>query len=141
MAVGAAHRQLVAQPIFHQPIVIEEDSTLMKVLSCIPLLGIVPAIMQDKTLGLKIFLTDDVPRLVELIKVKNQYKVMNVVRDVISLALIITGLAFGVLSVISCITLGILAISIVLNISRFYENKTVIHILQAKGFVPGLAVS
>jgi hypothetical protein len=137
-----AQRAMIEQTAARQAFVIKENSTLMKVLSAIPLLGIIPTYIQENSLGSKIELSADAPRLVQLIEVKNQYKVMNIVRDLLSIALAVAGVAFGVLTAAGGgVCLGIFALSIGVNVYRITENKTVIDILQTKGFVPGLVAT
>lgn len=140
--VTAVQQRVGALPVPPQPIDIEENSTLMKVLSCIPILGNIPTVIQEQSLGLKIAFTDEVPRLIELIKVKNKYKVASIVRELIEIALIVTGIALGVLSIgLGTICAAISAFYVGINISRIIENKKVINILQTTGVMPGLRVS
>lgn len=141
MSVAAAQRRGEAQPVLPQPIAIEENTTLKKILSCIPLIGFLPSFIHEKSLKAQIKLSNNVPRMVELLKVKNQYKVMNIVRDFINIALIICGFAFGILGTAFCgICLGIYAIDILFNVERLSENKVAIHTLQARGFQPNLVI-
>lgn len=125
-----------------EPTVIEENSTLMKVLSCIPVIGILPFVIQDRSLALKISLASEaeVHRLVELITVKNQYKVIAGVRGLLNIALVVAGLAFGVLSTAGYFAIAFFILRLTGIINAFYENKGVIHILQTQGFKQGLVV-
>lgn len=130
-----------ALPVPPQPITIEENSTIMKVLSCIPLLGIIPATIQDRSLALKITLEENASRLVELIKVKNQYKVANIVRNVITIALMVAGIALGLLSVgLGTVCASLLALAVGFYVYNIHENNKVINILQTTGVRPGLKV-
>jgi hypothetical protein len=137
-----------------QPIVIEENSGAMKVLSYVPFIGIIPSLIQENSLGKKIINTTEVPRLVELINVKNQYKIANAVRCLLEAVLIIVGIASGILS--GPLAFGILASSPLLagvistilltgiaglNIYNMNKNNKIIVELHSTGFRPGMIVA
>lgn len=126
-----------------QSIVIEENSLLMKVISYIPLIGIIPAFIQEVSLANKIFNTSatEVPRVIELINIKNQYKIASAVRNLLTAALIVAGTAFGILggalvsSAVPTVTLIGLA---GLHIYKMSQNNKLITELQSTGFRRGM---
>ncbi len=83
---------------------IEEDSTLFKALSCVPVLGVVPSLIQysrlyDKTE--KLVKTDlpysaQLSRFIELTKVEYDYLKANSVNGLLCVAIAVSLLYFGV---------------------------------------------
>jgi hypothetical protein len=75
---------------------IEEDSIIPKIFAAIPFFGFVGFIARDN-LRLAIALEKSPARLIELIRVKNDYHVAGLVHDLIGTALAIVGLVAGIL--------------------------------------------
>ena len=125
-------------------IAIEENSTFLKAISCIPMIGIFPSMFQEISLADKINRTADVPRLVELINIKNQYKIANAVRNLLTAALTVTGIAlnlfsgfFALAAVLTCLHIGLAAI----HIYRVNQNNKVVNELQTTGLRPGMLIT
>jgi hypothetical protein len=86
--------------------VIEENSSFMKALSAIPVIGIITSLIQESSLQSQIENAPNTSRAIELIDVKNQYKKMNMVRCLLTAALIIAvvaGISFGTVGGITAI--------------------------------------
>jgi hypothetical protein len=119
-----------------QPFVIEENSTLLKVLSCIPILGAIVFKIQDYSMAQKVVRlgTDDRVRIIEFLKVSKTYQVTNIIRTVLTIALIVTGLALGViLKGLAIVSIAILVYRIVHCISNIKKHSETITELQTKG--------
>jgi hypothetical protein len=144
MAAVAAVQAPVLEAVpadFLEPFIVQEDSTLMKVFSCIPILGMIPSMIQEVSLANKAGLLANRAQLLEVIKVKNQYKVANIIRNVLDIALIVAGIALGIISRVLGVFLIILTVVNVLNIAdRIAYNKTVINELQIRGFRPRMKI-
>lgn len=143
MAATAANHRL-GIPMNSQSILIEENSAVMKAISCIPLLGLIPSYIQESSLERKITNTLGAPRAIELINVKNQYKAANVIRNLLSAALTIAGIAFGILS--GTLVSGAVSIVIFTGLAGLYiyeikHNNKIITDLQSTGIRPGIRVA
>jgi hypothetical protein len=135
-----------------EPTFIEENSLLTKALSYIPLIGIIPSVIQQNSLANKISSTRESPKLIELINVKNQYKIASTVRILLTAALIIVGIAFGILSgplafgmigspLLSGTISTILLTGVVgFNIYGIHQNNKFINELRSTGFREGVRV-
>lgn len=124
---------------------IPEDSIFLKLLSCIPLFGIIPAVINECSLQKKAQQTEDPARLIKVINVKNHYKIASIARKLLTVALIITGVALGVLTgglgigvAIGAAIIGSCFVSIYSY--RIHKNKQLIHELQTTGFRPNMYV-
>lgn len=140
MSVPTSHLSRNSVP----PLAIEENSTLLKAISCIPLIGIATSLFQEISLAHKITQVADAPRLIELINVKNQYKVANVVRNLFTAALIVAGIALGIIggtfafgAVLTLAHVGMAG----LNIYRIHKNSQVVSELQTTGFRTGMQIT
>jgi len=71
--------------------VIIEDSLFYKLCSCIPLLGIIPSSIRENSIQTAIAKTTNVPRLVELIDLKNQYNLCSSIRSILTVVVGIFG--------------------------------------------------
>jgi|GEM_PF-1855223 len=125
-------------PTNPQSIAIEENSAITKAICCIPLLGIIVSHNQDVSLTKKI---DDEPkvfRIIELINIKNQYKVANAVRSLFTAALIISGIALGIIGYTifpSCAAI-LLTLDAWLNMDAINQNNKLITELELTGSRP-----
>lgn len=122
---------------------IKEDSILLKAISCIPVVGVVFSLFQETSIADKITQTSDPTRAIELINLKNQYKIANVVRNLFTAALIATGIALGILS--GSFAFGAVLISAHvgmagINICQIHQNNQVVNELQTTGFRMGMQV-
>lgn len=149
------------------PFTIEEDSMPRKVISCIPLIGIFFSASQENSLANQISCIPRVGmffspsqenslvnqiinttkktnllKLVELINIKNQYKVTNVVRNLLTVVLVMTGIANGFFGGIFALSSIILHIGMAgQNIYKISQNKQIVNELQATGYRQGMQVT
>lgn len=119
-----------------------ENSIFRKILACIPLLGIIPTIINEDRLRAKIQPEKDSATLVTLIEVKNRYKVASIIRGLLSMALLVTGIATGIFGSLG---LGLAICGLIVAgccISeyayRIHKNKHIIEILQKTNKLSGL---
>lgn len=139
MTTGTINNQ--ARPVNQQAIPIEENSAFLKAVSCIPLIGMWPSALAERSLNTKLQNETSAPRLIELIQVKNDYKKANGIRNLLSLALVIGGLALGIMSKGVAVFSGIFFAGIAaFNAHRATRNVEVIQELQSSGFRPGMTV-
>lgn len=130
------------QPVtfaFSQP-AIEEDLIVLKALSCIPILGAFLSVCVEFSLVKKLENTTSVPKLIELINIKNQYKIINVGRNMLTVALVIAGMAYGIIvkGVLTKIFLAGLLIGIAINLYGIKKNNQLIKELQTSGLKAGM---
>lgn len=118
-------------------IAIPEDSIYRKLLACIPIMGIIPTVINERSLRKKITQTKDVTSLVKLISIKNHYKISSIIRESLSFALVasvalkILGAATGIGMIMAS---GIIVGNcIALYAYGIYKNKQQINELQAHG--------
>lgn len=120
------------------PIVIKENSTFLKAISCVPVVGIVVSLFQEISLGRKITETKDPAKLIELMELKNQYKFANAVRNLLTSVLIVAGIAFGYLNGTFAVSAGLYIVFAGLHIYRINQNNQLINELRSTGFRPGI---
>jgi len=126
------------------PLVIEENSGIRKAIAYIPVVGEIVSYAQEASLETKIFSTTSVPRLVELISVKNDYKIANAVRSVVTVAAIIATVSFVIFSDAAFSSLIIPTIPLCLfllaraadNNWGIGRNNSVIGTLSSRGYTP-----
>lgn len=91
--------QQPGNPAFQGNYSFSADSSLLKALTAIPLLGNIPHIIAVNSLRNDVALTvglDDAPeRLAEILKIDNEYKTAGTVRLVLTLAALVVGVATG----------------------------------------------
>jgi hypothetical protein len=118
---------------------IEENSNWMKAVSCVPILGIIPSMIQETSLVTKIAEERRAPKKIELIQIKNHYKIANATRGVLAAALLVIGIASGILNlgflVASLSVIGLLGFS-VWDISQAIHNAKIVDGLRAAGAIP-----
>ena len=138
---------ITASPLknsIHDPysITLEENSTLRKVVSCIPVIGTIISPMQEASLANKIRRVSDVFLLTFLIEVKNEYKMAAAVRNLIIVAFVVVRIASGIFTAtpILLITLSIHVGLAALNSYEIYQNNKVINELETDGFKQGLKI-
>ncbi len=131
-----------SQSISDQPprIFIKEDSTLLKIAAAIPLIGMPVSVIQEHFLSAKIVALQEPSVLSKLISVKNDYKKSAIIRNLISAALVIAGIAKGILKSNFLISAFILTGAAAFNVYLINQNEKVIHRLKLSGFGPGLIV-
>ncbi|HSX11408.1 MAG TPA: hypothetical protein VLF94_06825 [Chlamydiales bacterium] len=117
---------------------IAEDSIGMKALCCLPLVGSIVTVFQEKSLAKQLEGTADPVRVVELIEVKNDYKKAAVVGDVATVALLVAGIALGVIGhVIFSIIIGLRVISAAIRIFDIHKNNVAIDEVRSTGVAVG----
>ena len=106
------------------PFNVDEDSTLYKVLACIPIVGTITSAIMEYSLGVKALSCKERPRQIELLKTANAYKAMGIVRTVAIIALTVAGLAAGILGkAVAIVVLVLNAISIMGYAKQIIDNK------------------
>lgn len=110
------------------------SSALPKALSLIPVVGSIVQLIQEKSILWSIKIShalDNTKETIELVKLKNEYKVLAIVNSVICLAAIVTMAALGVLSpIIACFTIAGYGFVVGLNTWNIYQNKKAIELLN-----------
>lgn len=111
---------------------IPEDSLLRKLLTCIPLVGIIPALINERSLEIKISKPETNNYKAKLVTIKNHYKICSVIREILSLALIVNQIAVSAFNWPIGICAGIIAVSsVAFNVYGIYKNTKLINDLQA----------
>lgn len=82
---------------------IAEDSTLFKALSCIPVLGAIPSLIQQLSVNntfhnMHLKPGSEDPRAIELIEVKNDYKKAGIINGLFSMTIAVLLLNSGLFS-------------------------------------------
>lgn len=80
---------------------IPEDSFWKKLLCCIPVIGILPTVYFESTLRKKITGSSNRERIIKLITVKNDYKIASMVRESLTIALLVTAVVFKIFAAFS----------------------------------------
>lgn len=114
---------------------IPEDSIYRKLLACIPIIGIVPTVINERSLKGKIKDIKDPTRLVKLISVKNDYKICSTIREFLTIALAVAGVALSIIGVgfgIGTCIIGSLLMTY--HIYAMQKNKQLINQLQTTGY-------
>lgn len=110
---------------------IPENSIYRKLLACIPIFGFIPAVLNECSLEKKIMQGKDAKYLIRLIDIKNDYKTCSIIRELLSLAIIVNAVAFGVLCLPVGAGIGLIAICCkVFYIYGMHKNNQIINMLQ-----------
>ncbi len=88
------------QPLF-------EDSCVLKMLAMIPVIGLIPRCFVHNSLVGKLAATTDQAKVIEIIRVKNDYKTASTISSMISVSLLIAAMATGIISGIFGFSLSI----------------------------------
>lgn len=109
---------------------IPEDSIYRKLLACVPLIGIIPTVINEGSLRKKITATSTSPnQLVKLITIKNHYKIASIVRKILTVALVVAVIGQKVLIASAVVGTAFIA-HYAYNI---YKNRQIIKVLQTGG--------
>lgn len=122
-----------------------EDSIWRKLLACIPLIGIVSSVINERSLKAKIAATASPQQISDCIIVKNHYKISSIIRECLTVALVVTSVALTVFAL--PIGLGLIAGAGFIGAGfvgyhsyALYKNKQLIHQLHHRTEeAPGLA--
>lgn len=122
------------------------DSTLLKALNLVPFLGYIPnAVIQANITSefrIRASYVQDVnlhsslvPRMVELIEIKNHYKITNIIGRLIDIALLVAGVAYGILPVMGLVLAVVAFKSVVigLDIYNILNNQRLMRNFQENG--------
>lgn len=85
---------------------IEEDSCIWKILALIPIFGIFPQMVQEDSLGLGIngfMIQPTRERRIAIIEVKNEYKILGLVRSALTIAILVAQVALGIIPLVAII--------------------------------------
>lgn len=78
-----------------------EDSLFYKLLACIPIIGTISTLLNEGSLRVKIIQSKNIQQTNRLINVQNHYKIAAIIRELLSVAIVIASLAVGMLGVIA----------------------------------------
>lgn len=110
-------------------------------LACIPIIGIIPSFIMESSInkiiadigfGYILHRTERITKVnnvIKLIRIKNHYKISSIIRDFLSVVLLV--------SVVACNVLVVAMIegsSLIGHTRRIYKNKQLIDELQRDGF-------
>lgn len=110
---------------------IPEDSIYRKLLACIPIIGIIPTVLNERSLREKIAKTKESTHFVKLINVKNHYKFASIVRKLLSIVLIVACVALPLLSWPIGIAAGVVGSGFIAFYAYgIHKNKQIIKTLQ-----------
>lgn len=91
---------------------ISEDSWMPKILSCIPIIGLIPTFTNEVSLKEKIDETQDLSEAKKLLAIKNHYNITSLIRVGLTIA-IVTALALTILNpIIGVINITLIAAAI-----------------------------
>ncbi len=75
-----------------------ENSLCRKLLACIPIIGIYASQINENSLDKKILYSPSKKRKTTLLSIKNHYKIASIAREILTIASVITFVAFASLS-------------------------------------------
>ena len=114
----------------------------LQMASYVPVLGVFPSWFQNDFLAKEISITQEAPRLIQLIELKNGYLSANFVRGLVTAALVIVGVAASLMALIRGIFLASLHLVFAyLSASRLNYNRQVIDKLQREGLTQTLLIA
>lgn len=109
-----------------------ENSIWRKLFACIPVIGIISNIFNERPLAKKIYHATCSDRAIELINIKNHYKLCTIIRASISMAIVVAKVSLPVISASGFgICFAILGTGHILRQAYgIYKNKNLINDLQ-----------
>jgi len=113
-----------------------EDSAILKSLCCVPVIGIIPGIIIERSINRQLRQASavDSAKLIKLIDIKNDYHACGLVRDILfTAAVIVTRIALGVLPrhIIFIPVLTLFAIGLTaLRVYVLHHNQKIINSLE-----------
>lgn len=125
---------------------IQEDSTFLKVITAVPILGIFSRIIINPSLREQV---DQALRgppsgqhlLLKLIEIRNEYLVADIVRSVATIALLIAGLVLGIFGTIGLIGkfliggfIGFSTLFAAMYLGHLLHNRKVIGVIEENGY-------
>lgn len=127
------------------PFLIPEDSIVLKVLACVPAIGNFVSVVSYFSLKTKLLQPTTIPHTIELIRVKNDFIVADIMRNMFFVVLLVSQIALGVFSggwlvvpVLGAIFFTIIAL---VHLIQINQNNKIIRELQATGYRAGMAVA
>ena len=114
---------------------LSEDSCLLKLLTTIPFIGLIPSVMVNESLVNKISfqrscglpISQNPTRLIELLHVQKDFELCNVIRNLIAVCLVIVGIVVGFFSTPLEIGAGVLLLgvsAVLMGLEISYIGKT-----------------
>ena len=118
---------------------IPENSLFLKAISYAPILGIIPQLFAELSIGNRISTEEEHLRMIELIEIKSDYKIAGIMRSLIECAMIVACVALGffgtIMLILACVLLG----AACLNYAFLYYNRFIIfNIRQEESTEPGI---
>lgn len=108
------------------PLEIPANSTKLKVISCLPLLGTLCSLMQQHSLKNHIATTTNPLYRIELIEAKNHYKTADIIRECVQIALTIVMIAVEILTPWYMCSLGLFGTELAFAAYGKYHNEQLI---------------
>lgn len=111
--------------------VIPENSIILKAISCVPIVGILAQLFSELSIVARIE-GQNIPRLIELIDIKNDYKIAGIIRTSVECALAIACMVFEIFE-ISIILPLVSCACIFLHVYNLTHNQAIIAQIQNQG--------
>lgn len=126
------------------PFQIKEDSIVLKVLTCVPIIGIFVSQSCYTSLKTKLLQKVTVPHMIELVRVRLDFQAIDVVRNILSVVLLVELIARGVFSagllVLAVPGIVIFALLALGHIVECHKNYKIFSELQTTGHRAGMVV-
>ncbi len=122
--------------LYREPISIKEDSNLLRIICCTPFLGTIASIFIQLSLDEKWSSTKNEPLMIELLHIKNQYKVADVIRNLINVAIMVASIAYKIIPLTSfqVAWISLLLTASALSMHARSENMKVISEIETTGY-------
>lgn len=88
---------------------IEEDALIEKFLACIPVVGIFVQLTNEVSLATQIERTLNPAHVIQLIDVKNDYKIAGIVQKVLTLAILTAAVFFNLFPIVGGLLTGVIS--------------------------------
>jgi hypothetical protein len=121
---------------------IAEDSTCLKTICCIPFYGAISSSFVEASLRQQCNQTRVEPILIEIIHIKNQYKIASVIRSLFTIAVLIAAVAYKIIPATLFFTICI-GVHIAMTASQLCTRNQNIHLikeLETTGYRAGMKV-
>ncbi|MES2273676.1 MAG: hypothetical protein V4487_05755 [Chlamydiota bacterium] len=128
---------IVRNTFYHDAL---ENSNLIKALSCVPVFGEFVSRMVQFSLQSEIAKSEILAETIELIQITNEYKSADIARRILSVVILIIGLALGALPGLQLLCIGIMIGTIAWSAHERNKNCELITELQTTGFRDGMRV-
>jgi hypothetical protein len=129
-----------------EPFSIEEDSVILRAVACVPIIGTVVSLRIETSLNEKMKIEKNESTVIELLEIKNQYKVANMIRNLITIAVVVSLLASRIIPLTianealagGCV--GILVAAAGISFHQRNVNMKTIREIQTTGYTPTMRI-